>query len=74
MLIRAVIVWLVIAMAETIHGTCAAGLLNRRGGDHRARQIGVGTASVIILFITWLTLRWIAPAIGSFWLAGDTGL
>jgi len=76
MLFRALFVWMVIAMAETIHGILRVRLLNRRVGDHRARQIGVGTASVIILLIAWLTVPWIAPAsrgdalaVGSFWLA-----
>lgn len=75
MLFRAVVVCAVIAMAETIHGILRVRLLNRRVGDHRARQIGVGTASLIILFITWLTVPWMAPAtardalvIGSLWL------
>lgn len=76
MLFRALIVCLVIAMAETIHGILRVRLLNRRVGDHRARQIGVGTASLIILAIAWLTVPWIAPAsrgdalaVGGLWLA-----
>jgi hypothetical protein len=76
MLIRALIVCVVIALAETVHGILRVRLLNRRVGDHRARQIGVGTASVIILLIAWLAVPWIAPAsrgdalaVGSLWLA-----
>jgi len=76
MLFRAVIVWMAIALAETVHGILRVRLLNRRVGDHRARQIGVGTASLIILAIAWLTVPWIAPAsrgdalgVGAFWLA-----
>jgi hypothetical protein len=72
---RALIVCLLIALAETVHGILRVRLLNRRVGDHRARQIGVGTASLIILIITWLTLPWMAPAtvgdalaIGTLWL------
>jgi hypothetical protein len=75
MLYRALFVWMMIALAETVHGILRVRFLNRRVGDHRARQIGVGTASLIILVITWLTLPWIAPAsrgdalaIGSLWL------
>lgn len=75
MLFRALIVCIVIALAETIHGILRVRLLNRRVGDHRARQISVGTASLIILAIAWLTVRWIAPAssvdalaIGALWL------
>jgi len=76
MFARALIVCIVIALAETIHGILRVRLLNRRVGDHRARQIGVGTASLIILAIAWLTVPWIAPAsagdalaIGALWLA-----
>lgn len=75
MLLRALLVWMVIAMAEVIHGILRIRLLNRRVGDHRARQIAVGTGSLLILAITWLTLPWVAPtttndvfAIGTLWL------
>lgn len=75
MLVRAVIVWMVIAMAEVIHGILRVRLLNRRVGDHRARQIAVGTGSILILFISWFALPLIAPhsrsdalAIGTLWL------
>ena len=76
MFFRAMIVCLVIALAETGHGILRVRLLNRRVGDHRARQIGVGTASFIILTIAWVTVPWIAPAsrgdalgVGALWLA-----
>ena len=75
MLLRAVLVWMLIAMAETIHGILRVRLLNPRVGDHRARQIAVGTASLIILGIAALTVPWIAPtspgdalAVGALWL------
>jgi hypothetical protein len=76
MLLRAVLVWMLLAMAETIHGILRVRLLNPRVGDHRARQIAVGTASLIILGIAALTMPWIAPAsrgdaftVGALWLA-----
>ncbi len=75
MLLRAFIICVLIALAETVHGILRVRLLNRRVGDHRARQIGVGTASLIILAIAWLTVPWIAPAspgdalaVGTVWL------
>ena len=75
MLIRALTVCVLIALAETIHGILRVRLLNRHVGDHRARQISVGPASLIILAIAWLSVRWIAPAstgdalaIGALWL------
>jgi hypothetical protein len=72
---RALPVWVVIAMAELVHGILCIRLLNRRVGDHRARQIALGTGSLLILGITWVTLPWIAPrtsgdawAVGMLWL------
>jgi len=72
---RALLVWLLIAAAETLHGIVRVRLLNRRMGDRRARQIGVGTGSVIILTIAWATAPWIgvrsvqdALGVGALWL------
>ena len=47
---------MLIAAAEVLHGVLRVSLLNRRVGDHRARQIGVFTGSAIILIISWLTV------------------
>ncbi|MDI1319324.1 MAG: hypothetical protein PSW75_03905 [bacterium] len=65
-----------IAPVETVQGILRVRLLNRRVGDHRARQIGVAVASFLILLIAWRTVPWIAPgtagqalAVGSVWLA-----
>lgn len=76
MLMRALLVWMVMAAAEVIHGILRIRLLNRRVGDRRARQIAVGTGSLLILGITWLTLPGSAPlnashafAVGPLWLA-----
>ncbi len=51
MLPKAVIVWVAIAFAEMVQGILRVRLLNRRVGDHRARQIGVATGSLLILAI-----------------------
>ena len=76
MFLRSVIVWLLIALAETLHGILRVRLLNRRIGDRHARQVGVLTGSIMILLIGWLTMPWIGPAsipqcltIGALWLA-----
>ena len=72
---RAFIIWLLIAMAEVLQGIFRVRLLNRRVGDHRARQIGVFVASAIILVITWIAIPWLDTGnvndllgIGFFWL------
>ncbi len=75
MLIRAFLVWILIASAEVVHGILRVRLLNRRLGDHRARQIAVFTGSAIILAITWLLVPWMevpstsqALGVGFAWL------
>lgn len=75
-LLKATVICIVIAVAETLHGIARVRFLNRRLGDKRARQVAVFTASLIILCIGWFTVPWIAPAsradclaIGALWLA-----
>ena len=55
---RALAVWLIIAVAETIHGTLRAMFLVPIVGDLPARQIGVLTGSVIIFIIALLAIGW----------------
>jgi len=81
MLGRALAVWLVIAVAEVLHGILRVALLNRRVGDRRARQIGVFSGSALILVIAWLTAPWLRMAtvadaltIGLLWLGLMLGL
>ena len=75
MLFRAFLVWVLIAAAEVLQGILRVQFLNRRVGDHRARQIGVFTGSAIILVIAWVLAPWIgassvgqALGIGFMWL------
>lgn len=75
MLFKAVLVWCLIAGAEVVQGILRVRLLNRRVGDHRARQIGVGIGSAIILVIAWFTVPWVGPVtagqqlgVGLLWL------
>ena len=58
MILKAFLIWVLIAGAETVHGIVRMRLLNRRVGKHRANQIGVFTGSVIILIIAWYTVPW----------------
>ena len=75
MIIKALVIWMLIAVAEVLHGVLRVSLLNRRVGDHRARQIGVFTGSAIILIISLLTVPWLGAStngqlfgIGFLWL------
>lgn len=62
MLLKALIVFLLIAGTETLHGIWRIKFLNRRVGDRRARQLGLISGSLLIFAITWLLIPWIAPA------------
>jgi len=75
MIIKALLGWFVIALAETVHGILRVKLLNRRLGDRRARRVGVFTGSVVILAIGWFAVPWIGPSstgegliVGAIWL------
>ena len=76
MIYKAILIWVLIAFAETLHGIARVAFLNRRIGDRRARQISVLTGSAIILIIAWFAIPWIGVAtvgrclqIGLLWLS-----
>ncbi len=56
---RALAVWLLIVLAETVHGTLRQFFVVPVLGDLPARQVGVLSGSLIILVIAWLSIRWI---------------
>jgi hypothetical protein len=55
---RVVAVWMVIMLAETVHGAMREIFIAPALGDLRARQLGVLIGSLIILAIAWTTARW----------------
>ncbi|MEP7075139.1 MAG: hypothetical protein ABI878_04955 [Acidobacteriota bacterium] len=72
--VRALAVWVVIILAETVHGVLRNQFLVPVVGDFRSRQIGVFIGSVLILAITILSVRWINASsstyligIGALW-------
>jgi hypothetical protein len=72
---RSVAVWLLIALAETLHGTARTLWLAPYLGDFRARQVAVFTGALIILAIATALIRWIGVtrtrdllAVGLLWL------
>lgn len=56
---RALVVWLVIIAAETVHGVLREHFLTPFVGDLRARQIGVAVGSLIIFAIALAFSRWL---------------
>ena len=56
---RALFSWLLIVVAETLHGVARQTFLAPVVGDFRARQIGVPIGCLIVFFIACATIRWI---------------
>jgi len=72
---RALAAWVLIIVAETVHGVLRQWLLVPVVGDLRARQIGVLIGSAIIFAIAWALARWIDArtlraqlAVGAVWI------
>lgn len=70
MILRAFVIWVLIAAAEVAHGILRVKLLNRRVGDRRARQIAVFTGSALIVLIAWILTPWLGASTASqcFWI------
>lgn len=58
-LLRAIVVWFIIMVAESIHGTLRTLYLEPWLGSMRARQVSVFTGCILIFVITMLCIRWI---------------
>ena len=72
-LARGVAIWLLIILAETIHGILRTLLLEPLIGDPTARQVSVFIGSVIIIAITFVFVRWLKASHASqFILIGTT--
>ena len=56
---RALAIWLVIIVAETVHGIVRQLFIAPALGDLPARQLGVFVGSALIMLIAWLTARWL---------------
>ncbi|HKU91638.1 MAG TPA: hypothetical protein VJP84_17740 [Steroidobacteraceae bacterium] len=56
---RASLTWMLIILAETLHGMVREIFIAPVLGDLRARQVGVLVGCVLIFIIAWLTVRWI---------------
>ncbi len=56
---RGFLVWLVIIVAEIIHGVARSIVLVPSFGEFRSNQIGVLTGSIIILAIAFAFVKWL---------------
>lgn len=70
-LLRGFLIWLVIAFAESIHGTLRQIFLAPLIGDFPARRIAFFTGMLLIYLIAYFSTRWIsAPTIKSLFIVG----
>jgi hypothetical protein len=58
-LLRALAIWLILILAESVHGVVRTLFLTPVTGDFKARQIGVFIGSLLILTIAYFSVRWI---------------
>lgn len=79
-LLKGLAIWVVIILAETLHGVARVILLEPYVGDFRARQIAVFTGSAMILAIAVAAIRWIGAesvrqliGVGLLWLGLTLG-
>ncbi len=56
--LRSLAVWVVIILAESVHGTLRQLLLVPVMGDLPARRVSVFSGALIIFGVTWLFIRW----------------
>jgi hypothetical protein len=73
---RALLVWLVVIVAESVHGTLRTLYLAPAIGDFPARRVGVFFGSALIFVIALAFIRWIGAqsrrqllGIGALWVA-----
>jgi hypothetical protein len=71
---RALLAWLVIIVAESIHGTLRTLYLAPAIGDLQARQVGVFSGTLIIFLVALALSRWLGArtrhqllAVGALW-------
>jgi len=71
---RGFVVWLLLMIAESIHGIFRGLLIAPMIGDFRARQVAVFSGILIVALITFIFVRWLKGSsvkefllIGSLW-------
>lgn len=60
--LQALVVWIVLIVAEILHGIARGIFLVPLVGEFRSNQIGVFSGSLIILAITFAFIRWIGAS------------
>ena len=76
MYLRAMGIWVLLALLAVLNGTFRNSFLTPRLGEHRGHVISTIVLCLVILAVTMLSVRWIRPGsalaaslIGLFWVA-----
>lgn len=76
MIWRALAVWFAILLLANLNGAVRQAWLIAPLGEVAGRAVSTVLLSILILLVTWLTIRWIGPTtagdalrVGSIWLA-----
>jgi hypothetical protein len=64
---RALAIWVVLVLVESIHGVARRLFLEPQLGDLRARQVSVFTGSLLITLVFWITLERLGKQPASRW-------
>jgi hypothetical protein len=74
--LRGIVVWILIILVESVHGTLRQLFLAPAIGDFHARQVAVFSGIALIFLIAALTIRWVAVRnfsesllVGALWVA-----
>ena len=77
---RSLVVWVMMLVAASVNGAIREALLIPAIGDAAGRAISTVALCVLVLLLTWLTIRWIEPRssrdawiVGALWVALTLG-
>ena len=62
MIVKAIVIWILIAAGEILNGNVRVRFLQSRYGKKHAKQISFFTAIIILYTICWFSLSWVNPA------------
>ena len=77
---RSLVVWVMMLVVASVNGAVREALLIPAIGDAAGRAISTVALCVLVLLLTWLTIRWIEPrssrdawVVGALWVALTLG-
>lgn len=63
MILRAMVIWLLLAVLAVATAGLRTGLITPRIGEHGGHVVGTILFCLVIFFVAWLSIGWIGPAV-----------